>query len=107
MLTDALELSRKSSRHHGYLSTGTSSLYTYRESTGQRKTRKWSGPETSTEAELCVSLDLYDRRNFQSHFTFSALHRCSKNEMGTLERTNVPEYSFHHITVQRSLPFEE
>jgi hypothetical protein len=27
--------------------------------------------------------------------------------MGTLEKTNVPEYSFHHITVQRSLPFEE
>jgi hypothetical protein len=27
--------------------------------------------------------------------------------MGTLERTNVPEYSFHHITVQRSLSFEE
>jgi hypothetical protein len=107
MFTDALELSHKSSRRHAYLNTGTSSFYTYRESTGQRKTRKWSGPQTSTEAELYVSLDLYDRCNFQSHFTSSALHRCSKNEMGTLEKTNVPEYSFHHITVQRSLPFEE
>jgi hypothetical protein len=27
--------------------------------------------------------------------------------MDTLERTNVPEYSVYHVTVQRSLPFEE
>jgi len=107
MLTDALELPRQSSRYPAWLSTGTSSFYTYRESTDQRKTRKWSVPETSTEAELCVSFGLYDRRKFQSHFTFSALHRCSLNEMCPLERTNVPEYSFHHITVQRSLPFED
>ena len=27
--------------------------------------------------------------------------------MGTHEKTDVPDYSFHHITVQRSLPFED